>query len=81
MSAVIGDVFFRPLHNTQHYREFGGHEVTLVPRNAFQAEHRHLMRIKSGHDLQPPLAARQRSSVVPILRVAWMRRAGRSGNE
>ena len=36
MSAVIGDVFFRPLHNTQHYREFGGHEVTLVLRNAFR---------------------------------------------
>ena len=58
MSAVTGDVFFRPLHNIQHYREFGGHEVTLVPRNAFQAQHRHLMRMKSGHDIQSPLAAR-----------------------
>ena len=58
MSAVIGDVFFRPLQSVQHFREFGGHEVTLVPRNALQAEHRHLMRMKSGHDIQSPPGAR-----------------------
>ena len=57
MSAVIGDVFFRPLKSFQHFCELGGHEVTLVPRNAIQAEHRHFMRMKSGHDIQSPLAA------------------------
>ena len=58
MSAVIGDVFFRPLKSFQHFCELGGHEVTLVPRNAIQAEHRHFMRMKSGHDIQSPPGAR-----------------------
>ena len=86
MSAVIGDVFFRPLQSVQHFREFGGHEVTLVPRNAFQAQHRHLMRMKSGHDIQSPLAAchvvERRSHLCEVQRMPVVQDVcGRDGND